>query len=544
MKWNKLLGPERIRSVKQKAGSGDLRTEFEKDYHRIIGSASFRRLQDKTQVFPLDKSDFIRTRLTHSLEVSSFAKSLGQNVSQKILKEIKDPDFLPSYQADVCDILQCAGLLHDIGNPPFGHFGETVIREWFAQHMDTLKGKGKPLSQILTEQMQQDFYHFEGNTQALRLVSKLHYLVDEHGMNLTIPLLGTIIKYPVSSLEINKKSGDIHTKKMGYFYAERDTFEKIQETLGTEGRRHPLAFLLEAADDIAYKTADVEDAFKKGCITYEQLLEELYQGIGMTAVEAREYMAKLSSGRVGEHAAGQNAGKTGEHAAGQTVGETGEHTAGKVEEYVAGQADQTVGENGEGNHETGEEIAEKMEYLKLVQLLERRYKQAQDRGMSKPAMNAVQNWAVTVQGRLLGCATDNFVKRYREIMGGTYKKELLSEGYGARMADVLGDIAYRYAFITAPISKLEIAAETILSFLLERFVKAAINYDTDVSLTEVQKKLMSLVSDNYKAIYRIFSEGKSEEERLYLRLLLITDYICGMTDSHAKQLYQEFSGIV
>lgn len=263
MEWSRLLSDQRIRSVPARAGAGDLRTEYEKDYHRIIGSASFRRLQDKTQVFPLDKSDFIRTRLTHSLEVSSFGKSLGQNISQKILQEVRDPDFKPEYQGYICDILQCAGLLHDIGNPPFGHFGETVIREWFQAHMKHFQLQGKPLTELLTSQMQADFYEFEGNTQALRLVTKLHYLVDEHGMNLTQALLGTIIKYPVSSLEINKDSGDIRTKKMGYYYAEKDLFQQIQQTLGTEGHRHPLAFVLEAADDIAYKTADVEDAFKR-----------------------------------------------------------------------------------------------------------------------------------------------------------------------------------------------------------------------------------------------------------------------------------------
>ena len=429
----------------------------------------------------MDKSDFIRTRLTHSLEVSSFAKSLGQNVAQKIIKEIRDPAFLPEYQGDMCDILQCAGLLHDIGNPPFGHFGEVVIREWFGEHMSELIFRGKRLTELLSEQMQQDFYHFEGNTQALRLISKLHYLVDEHGMNLTMGLMGTIIKYPVSSLEIDKKSGDIRTKKMGYFYAEKDVFDRLQESLGTKSSRHPLAFLLEAADDIAYKTADIEDAFKKGCITYENLLEELCRGVNMTVEEARAYT---------------------------------------------------------GTDETCRE------YLKLVWLLERRYQQALTRGMAKPAMDGVQNWIVSVQGHLLGTATDAFVRHYHEIMEGTYRKELLSEGAGALMAEVLGDIAYRYAFISQPIFKLEIAAETILTSLLDRFVKAAISYDTEEKQTDVQKKLMSLVSDNYKAIYSIFSRGKSEEEKLYLRLLLITDYICGMTDSHAKQLYQEFCGIV
>ena len=470
MEWARLLSEERIRPVRARAGSGDLRTEYEKDYHRIIGSASFRRLQDKTQVFPLDRSDFIRTRLTHSLEVSSFGKSLGQNIAQKILQEVKDPDFKPEYQGYICDILQCAGLLHDIGNPPFGHFGETVIREWFRENMGSLQLQGKPLTEILTKQMQADFYEFEGNTQALRLVTKLHYLVDEHGMNLTQALLGTIIKYPVSSLEINKDSGDIRTKKMGYYYAERELFGQIQSTLGTEGRRHPLAFVLEAADDIAYKTADVEDAYKKGCITYGQLVREL--------------------------------------------------------------------------KDRGEARGAGQKYFELVEALEKRYQKGQERHVSDPEGYAVQNWIVNVQGRLLTCATDNFADHYREIMAGSYKRELLSEGDYGLMACILGDIAYQYAFVSEPIYKLEIAAQTILSFLLERFVGAAIAYDSPQSMTAVQSKLMTLISDNYMAIYRHYSREKSMEEKLYLRLLLVTDSICGMTDSYAKRLYQELSGIV
>ncbi|MBO6015239.1 MAG: dNTP triphosphohydrolase, partial [Lachnospiraceae bacterium] len=238
MNWNQLLCEQRIRSYKKQAGSGDLRTEFEKDYHRIIGSASFRRLQDKTQVFPLDKSDFIRTRLTHSLEVSSFGRSLGQNISECIMKEKKDPSFDVRTRDAVCDILQCAGLLHDIGNPPFGHFGETVIREYFSRNLSRLSYRGKPLTELLTRQMQEDFYHFEGNTQALRVVSKLHFLVDEHGMNLTKALLATIIKYPVPSTQVDKHSGNIKDKKMGYYYADREIFADIQESCQTCGARH------------------------------------------------------------------------------------------------------------------------------------------------------------------------------------------------------------------------------------------------------------------------------------------------------------------
>lgn len=469
MNWQQLLCGDRIRSYRGNPNSGDFRTEFEKDYHRIIGSASFRRLQDKTQVFPLDKSDFIRTRLTHSLEVSSFAKSLGQNISKKILLDIGDTSFRESYQADVCDVLQCAGLLHDIGNPPFGHFGETVIREWFHKNLGNITYKGNSLEETLLPQMKADFYNFEGNTQALRLVTKLHYLVDAHGMNLTKALLGTIIKYPVSSLEINKNSGNIKDKKMGYYYAEREIFADLQESLGTQGARHPLAYALEAADDIAYRTADIEDAFKKGCITYGQLIQEL--------------KAK------------------------------------------------------------GENEKEDSEYLKLTAALEDRYKKALERGVAQPEVYAVQNWVVRIQGKLIACATYGFAANYEQIMEGTYKKDLFSGTHGEHIADVLGDIAYRYAFISKPILKLEVAAEAILTFLLEKFVDAVIYYDTEVRLNAVQEKLISLISDNYKAIYKIYSKDRSEVEKLYLRLLLVTDSICGMTDSYAKGLYQELKGL-
>ena len=445
-----------------------MRTEFEKDYHRIIGSASFRRLQDKTQVFPLDKSDFIRTRLTHSLEVSSFARSLGQNISKKIRQDIQDTSFQASYQEDVCDILQCAGLLHDIGNPPFGHFGETVIRQWFEKNLRRLDYKGRTLEEILLPQMKEDFRNFDGNTQALRLVTKLHYLVDEHGMNLTKGLLGTIIKYPVASLEINKNSGNIKDKKMGYYYAEKDIFNDIQNTLGTYGSRHPLTYALEAADDIAYRTADIEDAFKKGCITFLQLVNEL--------------------------------------------------------KSYGGQDEETA-------------------YMQMVRTLQERYEKAVSRGVAQPENHAIQNWIIGIQGRLLTSATQGFADHYREIMEGTYKQDLFYGTDGQQMTEALGDIASRYVFNSRPILKLEIGAESILNFLLDKFVNAAIYFDTDRMQDEIKEKLIDLISDNYKAIYRIYAKEKNEIERLYLRLLLVTDFICGMTDSYAKSLYHELNGM-
>ncbi len=485
MEWKQLLCEARIREVKSRETGRDLRSEFEKDYHRIIGSASFRRLQDKTQVFPLDQSDFVRTRLTHSLEVSSFAKSLGQNISRKILREIKDSAFLPEYQEDVCDILQCAGLLHDIGNPPFGHFGETVIRSWFKEHMEKIlwrsaDGIEKPLSAWLTPQMRQDFYHFEGNTQAFRVVTKLHYLVDEHGMNLTKGLLATIIKYPVSSLNVDKHSSDICCHKMGYFSADEENFRDVVRSCGIpEGRRHPLTCVLEAADDIAYRTADIEDAYKKGLISYQKLVEEL----------------KAAEARIRD-----------------------DHT-GAVPESAAD------------------------DLKSMITRLESRYDKGERLGRRDPGGFAIQNWIVGVQGKLIADATDSFGTHYHEIMDGSFSTELLAGTGGMVIADVLGDIAYRYAFRSKPILKIEIAANQVLSFLLDKFVGAVLYYDTDRGPDVIGEKLIPFISDNYMAIYQRYAQEADEAGRLYLRLLLVTDYVCGMTDAYASRLYQEMNGL-
>lgn len=465
MKWSELLCSDRIRKQK-KHGTQDFRTEFEQDYHRIINSPSFRRLQDKTQVFTLDQSDFIRTRLTHSLEVSSIAKSLGQCISVHILKEGKDPEFLPEYQSRICDILQCAGLIHDIGNPPFGHFGETVIREWFLTHLSELEMNGTPVTEILSEQMCRDFYYFEGNNQAFRLVTKLHFLTETPGMNLTKALLSTIIKYPVSSMEIDPDSGDIRTKKTGYFYADREAFMLVQEGVGTNGARHPLCFVLEAADDIAYRTADIEDGFRKGLITYEQLVRELKM---------------------------------------------------RIDPDDAGQAS-------------------------LVKKLISRYKKGTERGVTDPDEYAIRNWMVLLQGVAIEQTAQVFDQHYEEIMAGTYPAELLTGSPSGAVIHILGDIAEEYIFHSRMIYKREISEEVILNFLLDKFMDAAVYYDTDRALKPVQVKLMALISENYKSVYRSCSAGKSEAEKLYLRLLLVTDYICGMTDNYAKSLYQELSG--
>ncbi|MEE1315359.1 MAG: deoxyguanosinetriphosphate triphosphohydrolase [Faecalimonas sp.] len=467
MKWQQLLSTQRSREVNTST-SHDLRNEFEKDYHRIIGSASFRRLQDKTQVFPLDKSDFIRTRLTHSLEVSSFGKSLGQNIGEYILNYIKDPDFGWKQKEEICNILQCAGLIHDIGNPPFGHFGESAIRSWFQRNLPVLHFQGSTIENCLSSQMCEDFYHFEGNAQALRLVSKLHYLVDEHGMNLTYGLLNTIIKYPVSSVGIDKSTGNIKDKKMGYYYADQAIYEAVTTATGTEGKRHPLTFILEAADDIAYKTADIEDAFVKGFLSYHQLADELR--------ELQKQMPEAS--------------------------------------------------------------------FKPFDRLQHKYQSGVKRKVKNPEEYAVKNWIVQAQGFLINCATYGFTSNYEAIMNGSYCHDIFYGTHGELLMNLLGDLAYQEVFSTPEIYKMEVAEGVILDFLMDKFVNAVLHYDTGTRLGEVEKRVVSFISENYKSAYHAQAEGKDENEKLYLRLLLVTDYICGMTDSYAKRLYQELNGII
>lgn len=473
MNWKNILCEDRIRQFSKSTSSRDLRTEFEKDYHRIISSAAFRRLQDKTQVFPLDKNDYVRTRLTHSLEVSSFARSLGQSVGQSIINNNLSSDFSYEQRESISDILECAGLIHDIGNPPFGHFGESAIQDWCKNNFNKLIYKGKPIDEILSDEQKNDFYHFEGNAQALRVVSKLHFLVDENGMNLTKALLSTIIKYPVNSTGIDKYSGNIRTKKMGYFDADKDIFENVDASVGSNGNRNPLTYLLEAADDIAYLTADIEDSLKKGMISLDTLILEINKRISKSQnKEAADFANQC------------------------------------------------------------------------LEKLNKKYEKATDKNLSEPDVYAIENWMVIVQGQVLQLVTDCFVDNYESIMAGTFAKSLIEESKASLLMDILGDIAFKYTFTSKPIYKLEIAADTILNFLLDKFMKAVLYYDTDEKLSVVDKKIISMISRDYMHIYHYYSEGKSESDRLYLRLLLVTDYICGMTDSFAKNLYQEFNGLI
>ncbi len=304
MNWEQLLCEKRERSM-QSTNPNDVRTEFRKDYHRIIGSASFRRLQDKAQVYPLTRGDFVRTRLTHSLEVSSFAVSLGDTIFRRLMADGRS-DVTDKVREDCCNILECAGLVHDIGNPPFGHYGEFAIRQWFAENFKRLEYRGVAVKELLTPQMKADFLNFEGNAQALRVLTRLHCLMDmSTGMDLTYALLNTIIKYPVNSLGIDKNSGNICTKKMGFFTSEQALYDDISAKTGAVGMRYPLTFILEAADDIAYKTADIEDAAVKGLLSYDTIISELSREKTLDKCENDAEREKLKEAAEGlEHSLG------------------------------------------------------------------------------------------------------------------------------------------------------------------------------------------------------------------------------------------------
>ena len=288
--WAALLSKERLYGQSFPQGEFD-RSEFERDYDRIIFSSAFRRLQDKTQVFPLSTSDYTRTRLTHSLEVSSVGHTLGMLAGNHL-----NAIGVACAPHEVGRIVATAALAHDIGNPPFGHSGEAAIQSWARQRLP-LPADGKQrvrgaitlrirrrdaFSVAMTPEELADFHNFEGNAQGLRILLRTGVRTRKGGMRLTLATLGTVAKYPRPSLVPEEKnSSSVSQKKCGYFQDDRGMVCKAFRALGMVERgrgsfsRHPLAFLTEAADDACYAIADIEDAFKLGILKYDDIREVL-----------------------------------------------------------------------------------------------------------------------------------------------------------------------------------------------------------------------------------------------------------------------------
>ncbi|MBN3142417.1 deoxyguanosinetriphosphate triphosphohydrolase family protein [Pectobacterium brasiliense] len=264
MNWNDLLNSERRKPKKenkdQSQETSKGRQQIERDFDRILFAAPTRRLADKTQVFPLDKNDSVRTRLTHSHEVANLARGIGMRLAFELQNEIfKGINASICLQRDVPALLAAIGLVHDLGNPPFGHQGERAMSEWFTNNLS---------GENYSKDIYNDFRRFDGNSQTFRLVTKLQILNDNHGLNLTYATLASMIKYPRPST-----STSTLWSKHGYFFSEADVVHDIWKNTGLrEGVRHPFTYIMEACDDIAYSVLDAEDIVKKGLASFHDLM--------------------------------------------------------------------------------------------------------------------------------------------------------------------------------------------------------------------------------------------------------------------------------
>ena len=492
LQWIDLLCEEKkVNQSREIKTENDARSIFDKDYHRIVSSSSFRRLQDKAQVFPLEKFDFVRTRLTHSIEVASLAKSLGRDIVPFLEAKEKNKNF-----KHIPTILECSGLIHDIGNPPFGHFGETSIRDWFIGNAENIVCKDnkwfllnpsiaygeiktqRKLVDILNKQQLNDFCFFEGNAQSLRNAMKLNYLIDENGLNLSFPLLNTIIKYPINSLEIN--SEEILLKKNGFFYSENNEVIEIMNCTKTKinGKfcRHPLTFLLEAADDITYLTDDLEDAFNKKKLRVSDI-EKILQ-----------------------------------------------------ENYC--------------HDDFCNEVRKKIESYRK-ESIKQEYKNED--------MYIIQRLKIFIQGQLISFVVESFKNNYDQIMEGTFTKTLLSSSIGSSIETVLINLATRFVFNSKEILENEIKGHKIIEEILNELIIGILNLDDISKSKSYFQKLYFLISDNYRLIYekkiKSLNDLQQENNDLFLsemvfyKILLITDFICGMTDTYAYDFYQKIQSI-
>lgn len=444
MEWDKLLSVKRLGKVDAPKGKGhEPRTEFTRDYDRIVFSSAFRRLQDKAQVFPLAKSDYVRTRLTHSMEVASVGRSLGMLAADTISKkEGSLPDSLVSH--DIGTIVAAACLAHDIGNPPFGHAGESAIQEWFAENVDQYLN-GMP------EAEKQDLLKFEGNAHGFRTLCRLQNPDQVGGLQLTSAVLGTFTKYPRASAVEEIQSQGISGKKFGFMQSETSGFTTLAKELGLitkSGKnqawhRHPLSFLVEAADDICYNVIDVEDGFKAGVIAYDELLN-----LHKPWLESAQ-LRKLDTIALPQR---------------------------------------------------------KAEYLR----------------------------AITIHKMILE-AHAVFAKKYAGLMSGKFDDELVKHMINKDAFAKFEDVTRAKVYKAKPVLEIEACGFEVIGGLLKAFVAAV----EDTSKNGKKAKIRS------RTLMGLLPEGSSSltDKSPYERALVVTDFIAGMTDSYALELYQRIHGI-
>lgn len=415
----------------------DDRTEFQRDYDRLIFSAPFRRLQNKTQVFPLPGSIFVHNRLTHSLEVSCVGRSLGNNVAKALTE--KYPELKGTHVEEIGAIVSAACLAHDLGNPPFGHSGEQAIGTYFSE------GKGLELKSSLTESEWNDLTHFEGNANAFRLLTHQFRGRREGGFVMTYSTLASIVKYPFESNLAGKKA------KFGFFQSEKEDYLRIARELGIkqlspEGAplhfaRHPLVYLVEAADDICYQVMDIEDAHKLKLLTTEETKALLMGFMNERKKERAEDVFRVVS-------------------------------------------------------DTNEQIA----YLRS-----------------------------TVVGMLIDACTKVFMENETEILEGAFEGSLIK-----RMAPTLyhaynhcAEVAFTRIYRAKDVLDVELAGYRVISTLIELMIEA---------VTHPERAYSRLL------INRMANQYETDAPTLYGKLQAVLDYISGMTDVYALDLYRKING--
>ena len=445
MNWNQLLSNKRL-GQEGLSNRYDDRTEFQRDYDRLIFSAPFRRLQNKTQVFPLPGSIFVHNRLTHSLEVSSVGRSLGNDVSRLLLE--RHPQLIDTHFTELGSIVSAACLAHDLGNPPFGHSGETAIGTYFSE------GDGQFLKHYVCEQtgdclnhkQWEDLIHFEGNANAFRLLTHHFNGRRKGGFVMTYSTLASIVKYPFSS----DLAGEKH--KFGFFRSEVEDFCRIADELGIlkldapEGSyryaRYPLVYLVEAADDICYQVMDIEDAHKLKLLTTEQvkhLFLNYFEG------EQRNHIAERM--------------------------------------------------------ETLEDVNEQIVYLRSC------------------VINCLEQECVRV-----------FVEHEEEFLAGTFEGSLIKHiAEVPRLAyKECERTAYAHIYHCKDVVDIEIAGYKVITQLTDLMIKA---------VTEPDKAFSKLLINRVSPQYQILAPT------LYERVMAVLDYISGMTDVFALDLYRKINGM-
>lgn len=436
MNWKQLISPIRFGMEEFHEERVDNRSEFLRDYDRLIFSSPFRRLQNKTQVFPLPGSIFVHNRLTHSLEVSCVGRSLGNNVALEILS--KNPELRnESYLSEAGHIVSAACLAHDMGNPPFGHSGENAIASFFSE------GNGLSLKDSLSDEEWADITNFEGNANALRLLTHQFRGRRQGGFAMTYATLASIVKYPYSSSEIREK------KKFGFFLSEKENYRRIADKLGlislnNEGTvyaRHPFVWLVEAADDICYQIMDIEDAYKLKIISPDftkELLLSYFEG---------ERLEKLKR-----------------------------------------------------NMNIVNDDNEKVAYLRSA-----------------------------VIGKLIQECTNAFLENEEDILNGRLDAPLISKisECPRKAYEKCTDVAYSKIYCSKYVLDVEMAGYQVIYTLLELMIDAVRNPDKAYS-----KLLIKRVSDQYEI----------DSPTLYGKVLAVLDYISGMTDVYALDLYRKIKG--